>query len=43
MNNKQRWVVVLGFVVILLLGLFPPWLLVHYTFAEKPNCRITDR
>ena len=27
MNNKQRCVVVLGFVVILLLGLFPPWLL----------------
>jgi hypothetical protein len=27
MNNKQRCVVVLGFIVILLLGLFPPWLL----------------
>ena len=29
MNNKQRCVVVLGFIVILLLGLFPPWLLVQ--------------
>jgi hypothetical protein len=26
MNNKQRCVVVSGFIVILLLGLFPPWL-----------------
>jgi hypothetical protein len=27
MNNKQRWVVVLGFIVVLVLGSFPPWLL----------------
>jgi hypothetical protein len=27
MNAKQRLVIVVGFLVILLLGLFPPWLL----------------
>ena len=29
MNKKQRYLVVLGFIVILVLGLFPPWLLVQ--------------
>jgi len=26
MNRKQRWVILLGFVVIVLMGFYPPWL-----------------
>ena len=41
MNGRQRFVIVLGFVVILLMGLFPPWTanLVNPTFSTpmKPE------
>jgi hypothetical protein len=38
MNNWQRCVIVLGFIVILLLGLFPPWLIQSQpTGSERPQ------
>ena len=36
MNTRQRRVILLGFVVILLMGLFPPWLDVSVDSLEHP-------
>ncbi len=40
MNTKQRRVILWGFVVILLMGLFPPWLVTSRATLDRPPWEI---
>lgn len=41
MSKKQRCTVLVGFVVVLLMGLFPPWLCTTVTPLDEPPWRVT--